>query len=253
VPAVIYIRSLLYLVLLALSVLVVCFPIVILGRLAPYPAIGNIGKRWAYWNLGALKWVCGLEVRLHGLENIPDAPVVILAKHQSAWETLALRAILPITQTWVLKRELMWVPVFGWALAAFKPIAIDRKAGMKSVKKLLEEGKQWLDSGRAIVIFPEGTRVPPGERRPYGIGGALLAERSGRPVLPIAHNAGVFWPRRSIAKYPGVIDLVFGPLIQSSGRKAKEINRDTERWIEETVAGLPTTRAPKDDRLTPGA
>lgn len=238
----IYIRSLLYLGFLGLSVLAVCVPIVILSWATPYWVIGNIAKYWGYSNLGALKWICGLDVRIHGLENIPDQAVVVLSKHQSTWETLALRAILPITQTWVLKRELLWLPVFGWALAPFKPIAIDRKAGRKSVKKLLEEGKQWLESGHSVVIFPEGTRVSPGEHKPYGIGGALLAERSGRPVLPIAHNAGEFWARRTIAKYPGIVDLVIGPLIPVAGKKAQEINREVECWIEDRVACLPTRR-----------
>lgn len=242
----IYIRSLLYLGFLGLSVLIVCLPIIILSRIAPYRVIGNIAKRWGYWNLGALKTICGLDFRIHGLENMPSEAVVVLSKHQSAWETLALRAILPINQTWVLKRELMWIPVFGWALAPFKPIAIDRKAGRKSVKKLLDEGKRCLEAGQHIVIFPEGTRVCPGERRPYGIGGALLAERSGRPVLPIAHNAGVFWPRRSIAKYPGVIDLVFGPVIPVTGKKAQELNREVESWIEDQVACLPGVRGARD-------
>jgi 1-acyl-sn-glycerol-3-phosphate acyltransferase len=237
----IYIRSLLYLGFLGLSVVVVCFPIILLSLMAPYRVIGNIGKSWGHWNLRALKVFCGLDLRVHGIENIPEQPVVFLSKHQSAWETMALRAILPINQIWVLKRELMWIPVFGWALAPFKPIAIDRKAGRKSVKKLLDEGKRRLESGWSIVIFPEGTRVAPGERKPYGIGGALLAERSGRPVLPIAHNAGVFWARRSVAKYPGVIDLIFGPPIPVAGRKAQEINREVESWIEDTVASLPTT------------
>ena len=221
--------------------LVVCIPIVILSKVAPYSVIGNIARHWGYWNLSALKWICDLDVRIHGLENIPARAVVVLSKHQSAWETLALRAILPITQTWVLKRELLWIPVFGWALAPFKPIAIDRKAGRKSVKKLLEEGKRWLEAGHSVVIFPEGTRVPPGDRRPYGIGGALLAERSGRPVLPIAHNAGEFWARRSILKHPGVIDLVIGTLIPVDGKKAQEINREVESWIEDTIAKLPTS------------
>jgi 1-acyl-sn-glycerol-3-phosphate acyltransferase len=146
----------------------------------------------------------------------------------------------------------MWIPVFGWALAPFKPIAIDRKAGRKSVKKLLEDGKRWLEAGSSIVIFPEGTRVSPGQRRSYGIGGALLAERSGRPVLPIAHNAGVFWPRRSIAKYPGVIDLVFGPLIPVAGKKAQEINGEVERWIEDTVASLPGARDTEREKISQG-
>lgn len=239
----IYIRSLLYLGFLALSVLVLWIPIVIARRFAPYRVLGALGRYWGRSNLWALRHLCNLDVRISGIENIPKEPVVVLCKHQSAWETLALRAILPVTQTWVLKRELLWVPVFGWALKEFEPIAIDRKDGRKAFKQLLAEGKRWLDMGQSIVIFPEGTRVAPGERRPYGMGGAMLAERTGRPVLPIAHNAGVFWRRRSVAKYPGVIDIVIGPLIPAAGRKAQAINQEAEGWIEDTVASLPTIRS----------
>jgi 1-acyl-sn-glycerol-3-phosphate acyltransferase len=238
----IYIRSLAYLVFLALSVVIVCGPILVLGGLNLQGAIGWIAHQWGTWNLGALRVLCGLNVRFRGAENLPSEAVIVLCKHQSAWETLALRKFLPPQQTWVLKRELMWVPFFGWALAPYRPIAIDRKAGRQAIKQLLDQGKRWLAAGRWIVIFPEGTRVAPGERAPYAIGGAMLAERTGRPILPIAHNAGVFWPRRSIVKFPGVVDLVIGPLIPTAGRKAQEINAEVERWIEDTVASLPGAR-----------
>ncbi|MCP4933912.1 MAG: 1-acyl-sn-glycerol-3-phosphate acyltransferase, partial [bacterium] len=158
--------------------------------------------------------------------------------HQSAWETISLRCILPTTQAWVLKRELMWIPVFGWALAVAQPIAINRKAGRKAVNQIIEIGRQRLRQGRSVVIFPEGTRVAPGERKRYGIGGAMLAKKSGYPIVPIAHNAGVFWPRRSLKKYPGTIQIVIGPEIKTDGRDAKEINKKVEAWIESTVAKL---------------
>ena len=166
----------------------------------------------------------------------------MFCKHQSAWETIAIRAFFPLPQTWVLKRELIRIPIFGGALAAFDPIAIDRAAGRRAVKQLMEEGTKWLEQGRWVIIFPEGTRVPLGERRPYGIGGAMLAEKSGRVLVPVAHNAGLFWGRRSFLKYPGVVDLVIGAPIPVEGRRAGEINRDAERWIESTVAQLPTQR-----------
>lgn len=162
-----------------------------------------------------------------------------MAKHQSAWETIALRCILPGNQAWVLKQELMRIPVFGWALAKARPIAIDRSAGRRAVKELIEQGTNHLRDGRYVMIFPEGTRVAPGSHRRYGLGGALLAEKSGYPVLPIAHNAGVYWSRRSLRKYPGTVHVVIGPIIDSAGRSAKEILHQTETWIEGEVSRLP--------------
>jgi 1-acyl-sn-glycerol-3-phosphate acyltransferase len=162
-----------------------------------------------------------------------------MAKHQSAWETLALRGLLPNGQCWILKQELLRVPVFGWALASMRPIAIDRNAGTKAIKQVIAEGTAALSEGRWVVVFPEGTRVAPGERGKYNIGGAMLAERSGYPIVPIAHNAGVFWRRRALVKYPGTIDLVVGPLIATEGRRATAIIADVENWIESKVASLP--------------
>jgi len=134
------------------------------------------------------------------------------------------------------------LPFFGWALAPFGPIAIDRSEGRKAVRQLLEDGRKWLDAGRWVIVFPEGTRVAPGEHRPYGVGGALLAEKTARKVVPVAHNAGVFWPRRSILKFPGTIEMVIGLPMETKGRKALAINREAEQWIEQEVAGLPAGR-----------
>lgn len=235
-------RSLLFFVVLALSVVVFSTPLLIGGRRLSYGVRCRISRNWGAVALFLLRTVCGLSYRVQGLDNLPDESAIVLAKHQSAWETIALRAILPPEQTWVIKRELTKIPFFGWALALFDPIAIDRSAGRVAIKQLLTEGEHWLKQGRWVVIFPEGTRVAPGTRRRYGLGGALLAERSGRPVVPIAHNAGVFWARRSIIKYPGVIDVIIGKPFDTRGHKAQEINRMTEEWIEDTVASLPSKR-----------
>jgi 1-acyl-sn-glycerol-3-phosphate acyltransferase len=189
-----------------------------------------------------LRALCGLRYRVTGLENLSRDNAILLSKHQSAWETIALVGILPRPQTWVLKRELLWVPFFGWCLAQFKPIAIDRGAGRKAIRQLLDQGARVLDEGRWVVIFPEGTRVPVGERGRYAPGGAMLAEKTGRQIIPIAHNAGVFWARRNMRKYPGVIDVVIGPAIETRHRRAQDINREVEEWIEATVASLPADR-----------
>ena len=133
----------------------------------------------------------------------------------------------------------MWIPIFGWALAAAEPIAINRKAGRRAAHQIIKQGRRRLELGRTVVVFPEGTRVAPGTRKKYGIGGALLAEKTGYPVVPIAHNAGVFWRRRGLKKFPGIIQVVIGPLIETKGLSAIEINRRAEQWIEATVSTLP--------------
>lgn len=238
----IWLRSGVFLALLSFLVVLFGLPIILLGRLAPYRWLTWIARAWALSVLILLKVICGLGYRIRGLENVPEGGAIVFCKHQSAWETIAIRALFPPAQTWVLKRELLRIPIFGWALAAFEPIAIDRSAGRRAVKQLLEQGIKWLDHGRLVIIFPEGTRVAPGERRSYGIGGAVLGERSARPVVPVAHNAGVFWSRRSFLKYPGVIDVVVGNPISTQGRRAGEINQDAEKWIESAIAQLPSER-----------
>lgn len=193
--------------------------------------------QWTRFNLWWLKKTCGLNYRLEGAAYIPAGNVIIMSKHQSAWETLALQRIFG-PQVWVLKRELLWLPLFGWGLAMLEPIAIDRKAGRKAVRQVIEQGTQRLKAGRCVVIFPEGTRVAPGERKRYGIGGALLAEHSGYPVVPVAHNAGEYWSRRSFIKRPGIIRVVIGPPIPSRDRRAADILADVETWIESTMARI---------------
>jgi 1-acyl-sn-glycerol-3-phosphate acyltransferase len=196
-------------------------------------------RRWAsmmIWTLGA---VCNLKYEVQGHENIPEGAGIIFSKHQSAWETLALQQIFP-PQVWVLKRELFWVPLFGWALMMLGAVGINRKAGRKAVTQIVDQGIDRLKQGRWIVIFPEGTRVAPGARKRYGIGGAVLAEKSGYPVVPVAHNAGEFWPRRGLLKKPGTIKVVIGEPIETKGRSADEINKLAEQWIEATVAEIST-------------
>jgi 1-acyl-sn-glycerol-3-phosphate acyltransferase len=184
-----------------------------------------------------LRVVCGIRHQVVGMEHIPKQPCVVLCKHQSAWETLALQVIFP-PQAWVLKRELLWLPFFGWGLAMTSPIAINRSDGKSAVKQLLKQGKQRLAQGFFVVIFPEGTRVPFGERGKYKIGGALLAASSGTPVLPVAHNAGRLWGRNSFIKRPGLVTMSIGTPIATEGLKADEINARTEAWIENEIQQL---------------
>ena len=192
---------------------------------------------WAYFIIWWLRVTCGLRHEVRGAEHIPERPCVILSKHQSAWETIAFQTIFP-AQAWVLKKELLRIPFFGWGLAMSRPISIDRKQGLKALDSLVKQGKERLAEGRFVVVFPEGTRMAPGEKGRYTPGGAMLAVSAGTPVLPVAHNAGSFWPRQGFLKRPGVIRLVIGPLIETDGKRAKQVSRETEHWIEETMKQL---------------
>ena len=228
----ILIRSLLYLLSMVFSTILLAGILSIIGWILPYRQRCLIANAWGSVNLWCLRFFCRLDYQIEGLEHVPEHGAIVLSKHQSAWETMALRALLPPEQAWVLKRELMWVPFFGWAAATVQPIAIDRKAGRKAAKQVIETGIQRLEQKRLVVIFPEGTRVSPGQRKRYGMGGALLAEKTGAPVIPVAHNAGTFWKRRDIRKYPGTVTVRIGEPIPTAGRKAADINNEVENWIE---------------------
>lgn len=232
------IRSLLFLVLMVLSVVLYGSLIIIIGRLLGRRASRRIAAHWARLVLWLLQVICGLRHEVAGLERLPAGPAVVLCKHQSAWETIALAALLPHEQTWVLKQELLRIPFFGWGLERVGAIAIDRRAGRGAMRKLLDEGARALEQGHWVIIFPEGTRVAPGATKRFSAGGALLAERAGVPVVPIAHNAGRFWRRRGIRKHPGRIQLVIGTPIPVEGKTAQQINAAAETWINETVATL---------------
>lgn len=182
--------------------------------------------------------ICGIEYEARGLENLPDYPVIVMAKHQSAWETIALPVILP-PMSIVLKRELLWIPFFGWGLALISPVSIDRSSGKAALKRIVEQGKMRMGQGFWVLIFPEGTRVKPGEVGRYGIGGAWLATKTGTPVLPVALNAGEVWPKNTFVKRPGKVTISIGPVISSQGKKADALNEEVQRWIESEMTRLP--------------
>jgi len=229
-------RSALYILGMMISAFIIA-PLTVLMLPLPFAQRYRFANQWARFNLWSLKLVCGLGFQVHGTENIPDKPAIILCKHQSAWETLALQRIFPPI-AWVLKRELLWMPIFGWGLASIAPIAIDRSAGRKAIQQIIDKGTQRLAAGRWVVLFPEGTRIAPGQKGRYRLGGTVLAEESGYPVMPVAHNAGWFWRRNSFLRRPGTIDLVIGPLIESRGKNAAEIMSEVENWIEGQMPAL---------------
>ena len=231
-----WIRSILFWVFFVVTILLFV-PMIVLAIPLSFEHRSGVAAAWARLNLWWLRVSCGVRYEVEGLEHIPSEPSIVFAKHQSTWETLALQVIFP-PQVWVLKRELLWIPVFGWGLAMLEPIAIDRKAGRKAVEQLVSQGIERLRKGRWVIIFPEGTRVPAGQRGRYKIGGAVLAEKAGVPVVPVAHNAGEFWPRHSFLKYPGTVKVVIGPPVPTEGRKAQEILAEIEEWIESRVAEI---------------
>ncbi len=191
---------------------------------------------WARSMLWWLKITCNIRHEIAGLDNIPSSPSIILGKHQSTWETFAFQAIFP-TQVYVLKRELLWIPIFGWGLAMSSPIAINRAAGREALKQLVEQGKDRLAKGLWVVIFPEGTRIAVGKKSKYHIGGAWLATHTKTQVVPVAHNAGEFWPKGFIKK-PGVIKMHIGKPIPTDNLKTDVLNQQVESWIEAEMATL---------------
>ncbi len=197
----------------------------------PYRARFWFVSRWCWWMGVWLRVACKVTVEAQGAENIPAGGGVIMAKHQSAWETFAL-VLWFYPQTWVLKRELLWLPLFGWALALLQPIAIDRGSGRKAFVQVLKQGRQRLADGRWVVVYPEGTRVPAGCRGDYRPGGAILASKTGATVVPVAHNAGELWPRGSFRIHPGTIRLRIGPPIAAAGKSPEALMRAVEGWIE---------------------
>ncbi len=207
----------------------------------PYPFRYAVITSWVHVVIWSAELLCGLRAQVEGEENIPEETAVIMAKHQSAWETLALlRWFSP--QTWVLKRELLVIPFFGWGLRLLEPIAIDRGAGVNARQQVIKQGIERLQAGRWVVVFPEGTRVPPGQRGKYRSGGASLAIAAGCPVVPVAHNAGEYWPRRSLLRHPGTIRVVIGKPIATEGRRADEVTAEVEAWIEARMAEISVGR-----------
>ena len=194
----------------------------------------RITRRWAHANLWLVQKLCGVAYTVEGQEHLVQRDAVYYWKHQSTFETIALFTLTP-TAVVVLKNELMRLPMVGWCFIVMGFVAIDRNSGHSAVNQVVRKGTASLDSGRTVVIFPEGTRMAPGRTRRYGVSGALLAERSGRPIIPIAHNAGDFWPRRGLRKVPGTIRVVIGPPIETGGKKPADINREASDWIEETM------------------
>ena len=198
-----------------------------LSAITRYKFISLWAKAILFW----LKISCNVSFKVNGLENIPKEAFMILSKHQSAWETLAFQKVFP-PQVWVLKKELLWIPFFGWGLAMTSPIAINRKAGKRALEQMLKQGIDRINRGFCIVVFPEGTRIKPKEVGRYHIGGAWLATKAKINIVPVAHNAGYFWPKNSFIKKPGEITISIGSAIDTKGITPEKANKIAKDWIE---------------------
>jgi 1-acyl-sn-glycerol-3-phosphate acyltransferase len=227
----ILLRSLLFLILQALFTIVFALSALFAIPLPPIPRYRFIGI-WARVVMFLARHILSIDYQVIGRENLPSgARAIVMAKHQSAWETIAFQLIFP-PLSFVLKKELLKLPFFGWGLAMISPIAIDRDAGREALRDIELQGEDRLAKGFWVLVFPEGTRVRPGEVGKYNIGGAWLAAKSGVPVIPVAHNAGKLWPKNAFLKRPGTITVVIGPAIATAGKKASAINAEVEAWIE---------------------
>ncbi len=230
----VYIRSTLYFIV-VLLITTLLLPLIWGAWLFPFSARYAIARLWSRLAIWNLKFICGLTHEVIGQENIPsDRNAIVLCKHQSAWETVAVQLIFP-PHTFLLKKELLNLPIWGWGLRALEPIAIDRSDKRAALKSLLEQGKKWVKKGLWLIVFPEGTRIAPGNKGKYNAGGCLLAQKTGAPIIPATHNAGEFWPPRSFLKYPGKITFVIGPIIETKNRKANDLIVEAETWIENTM------------------
>jgi 1-acyl-sn-glycerol-3-phosphate acyltransferase len=206
----------------------------------PYWAQFNIARAWARILFWLLYKLCGLTFVVEGRERIPSGNHIVMSNHTSAWETVAQFLIFP-PQVWVLKRELLWIPFIGWGLKLLRPISINRGAGHRAVTQVVDQGRARLADGLWVIIFPEGTRVVAGEKRKYGVGGALLATSANRFVVPLSHNAGDFWVRRGILKKRGTVRVIIGEPIDATGKDPRRLNEEVRQSIDAGLARIAAT------------
>jgi 1-acyl-sn-glycerol-3-phosphate acyltransferase len=197
----------------------------------------RFGKLWRLGIQFGVEQILGIRPKVIGLENMPKEPCVILAKHQSAWETMTIQDLVPNGAycVFVLKKELLRMPLVGWGLAAMKMISIDRNAGKDALDQVVTQGRERLQQGFYVILFPEGTRVAPGHKKRYKPGGAYLATHVGCKVVPVAHDAGELWPRQAFLKTPGTVTMSIGPAFDATGMTEAEVNQRAEAWIEDEM------------------
>lgn len=228
-------RSIIHLLLMSVTIMF-CGLLMLVGKFfLKDHQLYAIGRTWCKFVIYSLRWICGVKWQVHGMENLPQDPnarVVVLCKHQSAWETLVLNWLLGRDLVFVFKKELLKIPFFGWALGSVDMIYIDRDARTQAMQKIIEQGNRFADAGRWIIMFPEGTRVPRGQTQPYKSGGARVAIATRAQVLPIALSSAKCWPKGAWIKRPGTIDVVIGEPISSENKDHRELIEEVQSWIE---------------------
>lgn len=197
----------------------------------------KIGSLWGKFNTWWLGITCNVKLKIIGRENIPKQACVIIANHQSSWESFAFQKIFP-HQTWVLKKQLLWIPIFGWGLALLKPIIINRGEKLKALKKIIKKGSERIKENLFIVIFPEGTRQPYGQLGEYQKGGVAIAKKAGCDICSVYHNAGKFWPKGSFIKYPGTITVVIAKPIKTTKKSTTVLIKEVKNWTEEVAKNI---------------
>ena len=231
----IYIRSLLFYLYLVSVTSIAAFICILITPITSVAQRYSIVRFWSYLNLQMLELICKIQYQVLGMEHIQECgsqPMILLSKHQSAWETIVYPYIFPKTLCFVSKRELLWLPFFGWALASLKMITINRGDREVARAAVAVQGRERLAQGQWIAIFPEGTRTPVGSYRPYRKGGFRLALATGTDIIPVAQNAGNVWPRNSFLKYPGMVTVSIGHAISVQDKSEEQIQAEVEAWIE---------------------
>jgi 1-acyl-sn-glycerol-3-phosphate acyltransferase len=228
---VLFLRSALFTLLMVLAT-VVWSGVCMLAAPLPYNKRYYVTSRWNVFVIWCARWICGIRYQFKGYENFPDSPAIILSKHQSAWETIFLLANLPRPLVFVFKKEILYIPFFGWGIALLRMIPIDRKQGKNAFKAVVAHGRRRLKDGQWIIMFPEGTRTRVGSQGKYKSGGTRLAVETNTPVVPIALNSGECWPKNSFIKQPGTVTVSVGKPISPEGKTPDELMEQVEQWIE---------------------
>jgi 1-acyl-sn-glycerol-3-phosphate acyltransferase len=232
------IRSLLFVLFLFVTVVPWALTVLVVSLFARGNTVYWLCVGWLRTAIAGARVICGVQARLHGMENLPDGPVVLLPKHQSTWETFAFPVLMPRPLCYVFKRELLYIPFFGWAMSRMDMIHIDRSKRAEAWNRVAEQGRRFMATGHWVIMFPEGTRIPRGLRGTYKSGGTRLAVATGAAVLPIAVTSARCWPRKSFILRPGVVDVSVGRPIASTGREADDLMREVETWIEAEMRRL---------------
>ncbi|MDO5103480.1 MAG: lysophospholipid acyltransferase family protein [Lautropia sp.] len=242
-------RSVLFMLVMAITV-IFCASLTVLCFFLPVQIRYKIAATFPGLMLHAGRWICGMRWQVIGTENLPDHPVIVLSKHQSTWETFFLVSQMPRHAAFVFKREILFIPFFGWAIGMLDMMHIDRRQGRRAFASIVKAAPKQLDDyGRWIVMFPEGTRIPPGQTGEYKSGGARLALQNKTPILPVAVNAGHCWPKKPFIKQPGLITVSYGPLISVEGKTSDQINREVETWIETEMRRIDAERYGDADKV----